>query len=210
MSHNGIPADVIEAELEKILASQAFTRAGRASRFLRFVVHWHLQGKSAEIKEYVVGVEVLGKNSDFDPRTDTIVRAEAKRLRARLDQYYASEGKDDSVKISVPKGSYAPQIEHNNATTNDRPTSQATREKTTRRPRKAWFIGAAALTLAAVLIGPYVRGWRGRIVGRTPAINSLGFRWLKSGAGTAAILAVRRAIPTYARHLSRAVSRWHA
>ena len=157
MSHNGIPADVIEAELEKILASRAFKKADRASRFLRFVVQWHLKGKSAEIKEYVVGVEVLGKKSDFDPRTDTIVRAEARRLRARLDQYYASEGKHDSVKISVPKGSYAPQIEYNNATADDRHASQAIREKTTRRPRKTWFIGAAALTLVAVLLEPHVR-----------------------------------------------------
>ena len=49
MSHHGIPADVIEAELEKILASRAFTEADRASRFLRFVFQWHLKGKGAEI-----------------------------------------------------------------------------------------------------------------------------------------------------------------
>ena len=171
MSPQGIPPDVIEAELEKILASRAFTEADRASRFLRFVVQWHLKGKGTEIKEYVVGVEVLGKKTDFDPRTDTIVRAEARRLRSRLDQYYASEGKDDSVKISVPRGSYAPQIEHN-STADDRRTIRVTREKTTRR-RKTWFIGAVAITLAAVLIGPHVRGWVGRIVGRVPAIDSL-------------------------------------
>jgi len=152
MSDNGIPADVIVAELEKILASRAFTEAERASRFLRFVVQWHLTGKSPELKEYVVGVEVLGKKSDFDPRTDTIVRAEAMRLRARLEQYYASEGKGDSVKISVPKGSYAPQIEHNNPTTDDRGTSQGTPETGSQRPRKTWFIGTAALALPAVLM----------------------------------------------------------
>jgi len=71
----------------------------------------------------------------------------------------------------VPKGSYAPQIEHN-ATADDRRTIRATRERTTRR-RKTWFIGAVAITLAAVLIGPHVRDWVGRIVGRVPAIDSL-------------------------------------
>lgn len=182
MSHNSIPADAIEAELERILASRAFSHAGRATKFLRFVVQWHLEGKSAEIKEYVVGVEVLGKKSDFDPRTDTIVRAEAKRLRTRLDQYYGSEGKHDSVIISVPKGSYAPQIDHNNAIADVTPTSQANREKT-RRARKAWFIGAAALILAAVLIGPRVRGWRDRISGRTPAIDSVAVLPLENLSG---------------------------
>jgi TolB-like protein len=173
MSHNGIPADVIQAELEKILASHAFAKAGRASRFLRFVVAWHLQGRSAEIKEYVVGVEVLGKKPDFDPRTDTIVRAEAKRLRERLDQYYASEGKHDKVKISVLKGSYAPQIEYINPAPDNTETAQASPEQTGRWPRKAWLAAVAALALAAVLLGPHVPGWRGLIGGRTPAIDSL-------------------------------------
>ena len=69
----------------------------------------------------MVGTEVFGKKPDFDPRTDAIVRAEARRLRARLDQYYTSEGKYDSIKISVPKGSYVPQVEQNSATSYDKP-----------------------------------------------------------------------------------------
>jgi hypothetical protein len=108
MEHNGIPADAIEAQLCKILASRMFNKADRASRFLRFVVRHSLEGKASELKEYVVGVEVLGRTPDFDPRVDTIVRAEAKRLRSRLDEYYASVGKHDSIRISIPKGTYVP------------------------------------------------------------------------------------------------------
>ena len=121
MPPTDIPAVLIEAELAKILSSTAFTKADRSSRFLRFVVQQHLQGKASEIKEYVVGTEVFGKNADFDPRTDAIVRAEANRLRARLDQYYSSEGKYDSIRISVPRGSYVPRIEQNSANTCDTP-----------------------------------------------------------------------------------------
>src|SRR3954471_13045207 len=121
MPPTDIPPVLIEAELAKILSSRAFAKADRSSRFLRFVVQQHLQGKASEIKEYVVGTEVFGKKADFDPRTDAIVRAEANRLRARLDQYYSSEGKYDSIRISVPRGSYVPQIEQNSANTCDTP-----------------------------------------------------------------------------------------
>jgi hypothetical protein len=104
MTHNGIPSDAIEEQLHKILASSMFSKADRASRFLRFVVQQYLDGKGGEIKEYAVGVEVLGRKPDFDPRVDTIVRAEAMRLRARLDDYYASAGKSDQIRVLLPKG----------------------------------------------------------------------------------------------------------
>ena len=35
-----------------------------------------------------MGVEVFGKEASFDPRTDTIVRTEARRLRHKLAEYY--------------------------------------------------------------------------------------------------------------------------
>ncbi|HEY7303310.1 MAG TPA: hypothetical protein VH601_04305 [Bryobacteraceae bacterium] len=113
MQSNGIPADAIEAELFKILASPVFSKAGRASRFLRFAVRQYLEGKSSELKEYVVGVEALGRKPDFDPRVDPIVRAEAQRLRTRLNEYYASVGKHDTVRISIPKGTYVPTFDLN-------------------------------------------------------------------------------------------------
>ncbi|MGI8958954.1 MAG: hypothetical protein ACR2IV_04160 [Bryobacteraceae bacterium] len=116
MQHNGIPADAVEAELGKILASRMFSKADRASRFLRFAVRQYLDGKSSELKEYVVGVEVLGRKPDFDPRVDTIVRAEAKRLRTRLDEYYASVGMHDHIRISIPKGAYVPRVDLNAVT----------------------------------------------------------------------------------------------
>jgi Tol biopolymer transport system component len=113
MQHNGIPADAIEAQLSRILASPTFSKADRATRFLRFAVRQYLEGRSSELKEYVVGVEVLGRKPDFDPRVDTIVRAEAQRLRTRLDEYYAAAGKHDSIRISIPKGTYVPSFELN-------------------------------------------------------------------------------------------------
>jgi TolB-like protein len=65
-----------------------------------------LAGASDQLKEYVVGVELFERGERFDPRTDTIVRVEARRLRAKLDEYYSGPGATDPVRIDIPRGSY--------------------------------------------------------------------------------------------------------
>lgn len=101
-------AGEIEAELQKILQSAAFQNAPRHSRFLSFVVRKALSGQSDQIKEYVIGLEVFDRPQDYDPGSDPIVRAEARRLRARLADYYREAGLHDLIQIDLPKGGYAP------------------------------------------------------------------------------------------------------
>jgi TolB-like protein/Flp pilus assembly protein TadD len=105
-----IPVDplAIRAELARVLASPGFAHNERLSRFLRFVVERHLEGRENEIKESVIGVEVFNRRSDFDPRQDSVVRTEAARLRSRLGEYYAGPGRSSSLRIEVPKGGYTP------------------------------------------------------------------------------------------------------
>jgi adenylate cyclase len=71
------------------------------------VVEKYLEGTEEELKESD-GVEVFGRRADYDPKHDAIVRTEAGRLRARLTEYYLSEGKGDPLVIEVPKGGYIP------------------------------------------------------------------------------------------------------
>jgi TolB-like protein len=78
------------------------------SRFLRFVVERHLEGRDGELKESVIAVEVFDRNPDHDSKQDSIVRTEAARLRARLTEYYLGEGKGDNLVIALPKGGYVP------------------------------------------------------------------------------------------------------
>ena len=101
-------SQAVREELERILSSSGFTRNERLSRFLRFLVERHLEGRDAEIKESLIAVEVFGRKPDYDPRLDSIVRTEAGRLRARLTEYYAAEGSRDPGLIDVPKGGYVP------------------------------------------------------------------------------------------------------
>ncbi len=103
-----IAAAEIRTELEKVLRSAEFLRRPQLQRFLNFVVEEQLAGRGAQLKEYVLGVGVFGRPADFDPRLDSLVRVEARRLRAALEKYYQDEGRADPIKIELQKGSYLP------------------------------------------------------------------------------------------------------
>lgn len=101
-------AQLVREQLARILASATFQQVNRLRRFLSFVVLESLAGRSDELKEYVVGTQVFEKEASFDPRSDPVVRVQARRLRARLARYYAEEGQADEIVIDLPKGGYAP------------------------------------------------------------------------------------------------------
>lgn len=102
--------EAVEAQMEKILGSSTFLRSKRLGRFLRFTVEQFLDGQQGSLKEYLVGVEVFNKPENFDPRIDSIVRVEARRLRSKLERYYATDGREDEIVIDFRKGSYVPAI----------------------------------------------------------------------------------------------------
>ena len=101
-----VSPDEAIAQLGRILDSETFSKALVLRRFLQFLVERTLQGRTNEIKEYALGVDVFDRGSDFDPRTDTIVRVQARRLRAKLEEYYEGPGDGDRILIELPKGSY--------------------------------------------------------------------------------------------------------
>lgn len=107
----GPSPDTVISHLETILTSDVFSGAARQQRLLRHLVERHLNGKSNELKEYTLGVEVFDRGEDFDPRLDPIVRVEASRLRSRLQKYYDLPGAADRIRISLPRGAYVPSFE---------------------------------------------------------------------------------------------------
>jgi serine/threonine-protein kinase len=108
MDASSADRDAIRRQLDRVLASPLFRRAERSSALLRYIVEHGLEGHSDRLKEYTLGAEALGRGESFDPRTDPVVRAEASRLRTRLEQYYETTGKADPILIILPKGSYVP------------------------------------------------------------------------------------------------------
>ena len=111
-SRNGIvaSAEAIREELGRILASPGFAKARQLRTFLSFLVEKTLAGDTENLKEYSIAVQVFGRDDSFDPTADNIVRVEARRLRTRLAEYYASDGRFDPLLIDIPKGTYIPQF----------------------------------------------------------------------------------------------------
>ena len=99
----------VSRHVDRALSSPLFRKAERQARFLRFVVDTALQSPEAAIKEFEIGMAVYDRRSDYDPRTDPIVRVEAARLRARLREYYDT-APPDVVRIDIPKGQYVPEF----------------------------------------------------------------------------------------------------
>jgi Tol biopolymer transport system component len=107
----GVSLIELDRQLERILASQAFAKSRRLQDFLRYAVNRIKTHPDETIKEYLLAVDVFGRKPSFDPRFDSIVRVQASRLREKLEKYYATEGRDDTILITIPKGAYVPTIQ---------------------------------------------------------------------------------------------------
>jgi TolB-like protein len=104
----GPSPEEIRAELDRVLGAEALVGATRLSRLLKYTVERTLAGEGNQLKEYVLGVEVFDRPPSYDPRLDSIVRVEARRLRAKLEEYYQGPGAASPLVISIPRGSYVP------------------------------------------------------------------------------------------------------
>jgi len=102
--------ELIRKQLQRVLDSTTFLASKRISQFLTFIVMETLAGRADRIKGYTIGVEVYGRDASFDSVADSLVRVEAGRLRRMLSHYYEHIGKNDPVRIEVPKGTYVPRF----------------------------------------------------------------------------------------------------
>lgn len=98
-------ADVVHA-LMRVLDGQHMKRSPRAREFLSYVVTETLAGRAGSLSERTIARRALDRGADFDSRDDASVRVQASRVRKALDDYYATEGRDDVVRIALPRGSY--------------------------------------------------------------------------------------------------------
>jgi hypothetical protein len=100
----------IEEQLERLLANRHFNHSRRFPAFLRFVVGKTLSASTDQLKERTLGVEIFGRNADYDTSSDPIVRVTAAEIRKRIAQYYQEPDHEDELRISLDAGSYVPQF----------------------------------------------------------------------------------------------------
>jgi hypothetical protein len=98
---------------QRIAASSSFARSTLLSNFLLYVCDRALSGKTDEINEHQIGVHVFGRRPGYNPSEDNIVRSYARHLRQRLDHYFETDGKQEELKLSIPRGKYLPHFEPN-------------------------------------------------------------------------------------------------
>jgi len=101
-------ADDKRALVERIVASVHFKRSDRLCSFLRYVSECSFAGRTDEINEQLIGVHVFGKPATYNTSEDNIVRTHARLVRQRLDAYFSNEGKDEPLRIHMPRGGYIP------------------------------------------------------------------------------------------------------
>ena len=101
-SRSDLPEALVRAQLDRILASEVFSRSQQLRRFLSFIVEQSLDGQGHSLKESVLAHELYGKGTDFDGGTDPVVRVDARRLRDKLREYY--EGRSDPRRHLAAEG----------------------------------------------------------------------------------------------------------
>jgi hypothetical protein len=97
-------------ELDAILGSYHFRGSKRYPALLKYVVDAALDGHSGELKERTLGVEVFGRDPDYDTSADPVVRFSASEVRKRIAQYYHENGNGTHLQIELPLGSYVPEF----------------------------------------------------------------------------------------------------
>lgn len=107
---SGIPKDEVLNELARVLESPQFRASKKCSRFLRHVVEAALEGRFDCLKERTIGVDVFERAPHYDTNQDPIVRGTAGEVRKRLAQYYMESGHEEEPRISLPAGSYVPEV----------------------------------------------------------------------------------------------------
>lgn len=95
-------------ELRRVLQSKRFAKAKKKSRFLEFVCEQGFAGNAEKLNEYLIGVEIYDRGTDFNPQDDPIVRVQAHQIRRSLKEYYEDEGRTSAWRIDFPSGHYVP------------------------------------------------------------------------------------------------------
>ena len=97
--------------VQRIVASPGFMNSSRLSTFLLHVSKQSLIGEGGSLNERTIGEAVFERSPGYDPRDDNIVRSHASRLRLRLQDYFREEGASETLRVSIPRGSYVPVFE---------------------------------------------------------------------------------------------------
>ena len=176
-----LEARAIREQLERLLLHQTFRNSKRYPALLRYVVEHTLEGNVEPLKERTLGIEVFGREIDYDTNLDHIVRSTAGEIRKRIAQYYHETGHESEIRIDLPSGSYVPEFHW--------PTPRLAEEKQPEiipptKSKLLWYMSAtfcaAALLIAAIWLATHTREtaldrfWQPVVGSSSPVLLCLG------------------------------------
>lgn len=100
----------LRRHIQEIVESAAFKGSHRSAQFLEYIIEHAIAGEFDSLKERMIGVELFGRSPAYDTSEDAIVRVTASDVRKRLLQHYGRNGTASEFRISLPLGSYIPEI----------------------------------------------------------------------------------------------------
>ena len=131
-------AEEAKRELATVLASPAFRASPKLSSLLDYLF---ANQEPGSLTQTVIAAEFFGRSgSEYDPKADSQVRTEIRRLRLKLAEYYMNEGSAGGGRLEIPKGAYeviwrAP------------PAATATPAPANLPPRRFMVLGSMALAM---------------------------------------------------------------
>ena len=150
----------VREQLGKILASTHFLNSRRYPGLLRYVVEQTLEGKEAELKERLLGIEVFHRAADYDTNQDPVVRLSAAEVRKRIALYYQQADHQGELVIGLNPGSYVPYFlpQADGSAEVETPVAEVPAAGTVKQP---WRGLAPGFSLAAILAAGAAAGWLG-------------------------------------------------
>ena len=100
----------LQQHLKEVIEGDVFKGSHRSGQFLQYIVDQAVAGRFDSLKERVIGMELFGRSASYDTGDDAIVRVTASDVRKRLLQHYGRNGATSGFRISLPSGSYIPEI----------------------------------------------------------------------------------------------------
>ena len=100
----------LQQHLKEVIEGDVFKGSHRSGQFLQYIVDQAVAGHFDSLKERVIGMELFGRSASYDTGDDAIVRVTASDVRKRLLQHYGRYGATSGFRISLPSGSYIPEI----------------------------------------------------------------------------------------------------
>jgi hypothetical protein len=94
------------ALVHRVVSSRHLLKSPQLRDILLYLAHRVLDDNASAIGEQEIGCKVLGRRPDFSPNEDNIVRVQVRRLRGKLEEYFSSDGADEPLVVSIPKGAY--------------------------------------------------------------------------------------------------------